>query len=94
MIVTSYYPWNTRALSDWIKSQLSTGKTLVELSNSLQIPQYILREWRVLPSVNITLGQVQTIARYRNWSFDRTVEWLGIRPAHLEELIQNSESGI
>lgn len=92
MIVTSYYPWNTQALSDWIRFELSTGKTPMQLANGLQIPQYVLREWRTLPAASITLEQIQLIACYRGWDFQRTIKWLGIRPAHLEELMKGSAS--
>ena len=87
----AHYPWNVQALADWLKAEISTGKSLQELANALCISQEILLKWLTLPAPLITLEQIQAIARYHSWDFDVTVKWLGIGLVHLEELREYSE---
>ena len=87
----AHYPWNVQVLADWLKAEISTGKSLLELANALRISQKILLKWLTLPAPLITLEQIQAIARYQNWDFDGTVQWLGIGLVHLEELREYSK---
>ena len=87
----AHYPWNVQLLADWLKAEISTGKSLLELANALRISQKILLKWLTLPAPLITLEQIQAIARYQNWDFDGTVQWLGIGLVHLEELREYSK---
>ena len=84
--MTNYYLWNVEALSDWIKFEISIGKEPSQLANDLDVSRHILREWQIRQSMNITLEQIEAIARCRGWGFDRTIDWLEICPEHLEEL--------
>ena len=88
--MVDYYPWKILTLMNWLKSQASTERELQELANELEIPRYVLNDWlRVsapLAWSTITPEQIQLIARYRGWSFDKTRDWLGISSEHLAEL--------
>ena len=93
----NYYPWNTKALSDWLKSEISLGKDISYLSQTLSIPERTLKEWLASSSSCswsiITLEQIQLIAFYRDWSLDRVLRWLDICSAHLKELEEPLKDG-
>ena len=82
----NYYLWNAQLLADWLTVEISAGKSLRELADNLEISQDSLIQWltRTVPAIRIE--HIQSIAHYRNWSFERTVQWLGICSAHLAEL--------
>jgi hypothetical protein len=89
MGIKNYYPWNVQALVDWIKGEvapLSCSGAAASPGSSLGISNDTLLDWQVNPAPQITLGHIVELARYRRWSFDQTVQWLGITLAHLEEL--------
>ncbi|MEL6381433.1 MAG: hypothetical protein AAFQ89_02965 [Cyanobacteria bacterium J06626_18] len=95
MPMFNYYPWNTRALADWLELEMTTGRSLDELAEDLRVPRKLLREWlrTASPSIwsTITLDQVQSIAHYRDWSLDEVAAWLDIGTAHLIELKEMAE---
>ncbi|HEY9880919.1 MAG TPA: hypothetical protein V6D29_20845 [Leptolyngbyaceae cyanobacterium] len=80
----NYYPWNVRVLVDWLKAHKDAAPT----SSSLPVPLDMLDDWLINPSPDITLQQLQAIARYQSQSLEQTAQWLDIKPAHLEELKQ------
>lgn len=82
----TYYPWNVQELVDWLKFEISMGKTLQELAGILHISLSILLAWIKSPLPLIKLEHILSIARYHGWKFDEAVQWLGIKAEHLEEL--------
>lgn len=89
MSIKNYYPWNVQALVDWVKGEvapLSRSRAASSPGSSLGISSDTLLDWQVNPAPEITLEHIVELARYRRWSFDQTVQWLGINLAHLEEL--------
>lgn len=92
MGVVNYYPWRIHVLADWIDLELSRWRTIDELAKNLRVPRYVLQNWQKFLSPCITLEQIQAIANYRVWSFERTVRWLDICSAHLEDLQAFSEA--
>lgn len=86
----NYYPWKAYLLQSWLKSELADGKSLDDLLQALDMPYHLVLSWLRTPPLAITLPQLQAISRYRGQAFETTVEWLGICPAHLNELIQVS----
>ncbi|MGF1524039.1 MAG: hypothetical protein ACFBSF_17110 [Leptolyngbyaceae cyanobacterium] len=88
--MVDYYPWKILTLVTWLKSHAPTQRELQKLAKDLEIPEHILNDWLRVSSPlawsTITRRQIQLIARYRGWSFDKTQEWLGISSEHLAEL--------
>ena len=84
---TDYYPWNVQVLIAWLKLELTCRDSLRDLAAALKVPHQVLNSWfkDVMPA--ISLQHIRNIAEYRNWSMQRTLDWLDIKPAHLEELI-------
>lgn len=89
-MMVNYYPWKVQDLGNWLRLEIATGKSLQDLAEGLQIPRHILNEWLSVSSPftwsTITQDQIEGIAYYRGWSFRKTLEWLGVGSAHLEEL--------
>lgn len=91
MSVKNYYPWNLQALADWIQQEIENGISRQHLESKLEISSEVMRQWLTTPASEsltaiITLAQLQSIARYRQWTVDKTAQWLDIRSAHLEEM--------
>lgn len=85
----NYYPWNTQALSDWIKTEQAVHDgSLDAFANALGISSRIVQGWREYQLVDITLAHLKAITQYRNWSFKQTIEWLDLKAVHLETLLQ------
>lgn len=83
---TNYYPWKMKVLAEWLMLEMSTGKSPQDLAETLHSSQHLIHQWLMLPAAPIGLEHIRAIAHYRGWSFDKTVRWLGIGLAHLEEL--------
>lgn len=90
----NYYPWKVQVLIDWLKLELATSKNVTSPTDGLPVPLDMLDDWMVNPSPDITLQQIQAIARYQGQSLEQTTQWLGIKPAHLEALTQQALSQI
>jgi len=86
--MVNYSPWHIQKLVDWLRLELSVGKSSQELAENLCVSQDLLDDWLTLPLPNITLDNIRSIAHYRGWSVDRTAQWLGISSNHLAELKQ------
>lgn len=84
--MASYYGWNTQALVDWIRAEVSKSGSFQAFSKRLSIPQSTLRKWLVVPFPDVTLEQLRLIAHYRGCTVEDVVHWLGIQPAHLLEM--------
>lgn len=81
----SYYPWNAEVLVRWLKEELHHhGKQ--HLEDALKIQKQVLRSWLTAPLPAITLAQIHAIADYRGWSVNQVIEWLELRPGHVQEL--------
>lgn len=92
-MIQNHYPWNTQALVDWLRDEFnSCAKQDVE--SKLQIPRQVLRSWLTEPSPPITLAQIRLIAQYRGWNLDQIIAWLGLQPAHVQELIDQDTSSV
>lgn len=83
---TNYYPWKMKVLAEWLMLEMSTGKSPQDLAETLHSSPHLIHQWLMLPAAPIGFEHIQAIAHYRGWSFDKTVRWLGIGLAHLEEL--------
>ena len=83
---TQSHPWKVQALVDWLKAEGSQGKDHTALASDLNISQDLLDDWLMTPLPALTLENIHSIARYRGWTLDSTVQWLGICSAHLAEL--------
>lgn len=85
----SYYPWNLQELVVWLKEEQSRCQGFQALASTLGIPQQTLLAWLRGTNTDITLEQLCAIARYRGWSTQVTVQWLEIKPAHWQTLLEN-----
>ena len=81
------YPWNIQALVNWLKREFGDGSKRT-LETHLKVPGYVIQSWFTSPMPLITLSHIRLIAQYRGWSLKETLDWLEIRPAHLQELIE------
>jgi hypothetical protein len=89
----NYYPWNTQALVDWLNQELRY-RTRPDLEAVLKVERHVIKSWLTESSPAITLTHLRAIAEYRGWTLDQTVSWLGLQPAHVQELINQDISGI
>lgn len=85
---TNYYPWNVQSLVNWLNEECSKYESLEAFSQVIGIAVFSLTEWKMYQSLNITLEQINALARYRNCDLMQTVQWLGIKEFHLQELIK------
>lgn len=91
--MNSYYPWKTWKLRAWLDSEIKKNSgTCLVLSEKLKVSPNQIWQWLAMTSETITLNQLQAISAYRGTSLEAVVEWLGIRPAHLAELIGQAET--
>jgi hypothetical protein len=90
---TSYYPWNVQALVSWLKLELSYHDNMQSLAVALQLPISVINAWFRGELPTITLQQVRHIAQYRRWSVGQTLQWLELKPAHVDELIAQDATG-
>lgn len=88
--MVNFYTWNTQALVNWLRQELSTGIKPDDLCEELCASRSVFQEWMVLPFPEITAEQICAIAHYRHQDCDTVIEWLGIKPAHMEELLERS----
>lgn len=84
----NYYPWNFSALINWLQSELSNHRYLPELAKNLKIQPHTLNRWLRELEPAITLDHIYSIAQYKGWSIERTTEWLEIKPAHWQSLVE------
>ncbi|MBD2113449.1 hypothetical protein H6F59_16615 [Nodosilinea sp. FACHB-141] len=89
----NYYPWNTQALVDWLNQELRY-RTRPDLEAALKVERHVIKSWLTKSSPAITLTHLRAIAEYRGWTLDQTVSWLGLQPAHVQELINQDSSGV
>ena len=87
----NYYPWKVTTLVDWLKDEVSIYGSMQALSKRLAIPPQILNQWLRGLNSHITFSQIQAIAKYRGWSLQATSDWLEIRPAHWQEILNQQE---
>lgn len=85
MSIKNHYPWNVQALIDWIKGEVAP-RNRSGAASSLGISNDTILDWQLNPTPQITLEHIVELARYRRWSFEQTVQWLGINLSHLEDL--------
>lgn len=85
MSIKNHYPWNVQALIDWIKGEVAP-RNCSGAASSLGISNDTILDWQLNPTPQITLEHIVELARYRRWSFEQTVQWLGINLSHLEDL--------
>lgn len=95
-----YYPWKVWILRDWLNTEVRRKRAesnsakqsgISALAKDLQISDQVIWKWLINSSEFISLGELQAIARYRGTSVNDTVQWLGIRPAHFNEMVEASE---
>lgn len=86
----NYYPWNIQALSEWLQSESKQYANNRELANALGVSVDVLNLWLLNSVADINFSQLQSIARYRQWTIAQTAEWLRILPAHFEEMVSGS----
>lgn len=82
----NHYPWNTKALIDWLRQELD-HRDKQTLASKLKVPRYVLQAWLYDPAPTITLAYIRAIAQYRGWNLNQIIDWLKIQPAHVQELI-------
>ncbi|MDB9527948.1 hypothetical protein PN498_18285 [Oscillatoria sp. CS-180] len=87
----NYYPWNIEALLAWLDLEQSSFKSLQAFAQGLGIPYYTIKEWRTNAMPDITLSQIQQIARFRRWSLSQTFEWLELKQSHIDYLMQSCD---
>lgn len=92
-MVKNYYPWNVQALAAWLKQELAFFQDSRALAARLKVTPFILQNWLISPIPDITLDQIHSIAEYRNWNIQQTIQWLGLQPAHMATLIAQSPPG-
>jgi hypothetical protein len=85
----SYYPWNTNALVKWLKQELDHHEKQ-HLESALQIQRHVIRAWLSEPMPAITLDHIRSIAQYRGWQVNQVIDWLGLQPSHVQELMQQN----
>jgi hypothetical protein len=90
---TTYYPWNVQTLVSWLKLELSYHSDMRSLAAALQLPVPVIRDWFRGGVPTITLQQVRHIAHYRRWSVCQTLQWLELKPAHIDELVAQDSAG-
>ncbi len=90
---TTYYPWNVQVLTDWLKLEITYQGNLKDLAAALKVPPHVLNNWLKDQMPTISLPQVRNIAQYRSWSVRQTLDWLELKPAHVEELIAQDPIG-
>ncbi|HEY9735302.1 MAG TPA: hypothetical protein V6D06_03435 [Trichocoleus sp.] len=86
-MIVNHYPWKSQNLITWINQELTHSKTPEVLASDLKIPAHTLQEWAISPAPTISLEDVRAIAQYRGWGVDQTLDWLGITPAHWDEML-------
>lgn len=89
----NYYPWNTQALVDWLNQELRY-RTKQDLEAVLGVERHVIKSWLTKPSPAITLTHLRAIAEYKGSSVDQTISWLGLQPAHVQELVDQDVSGV
>lgn len=89
----NYYSWNTQVLVDWLNQELRYH-TRQDLEAILGVERYVLKSWFAKPSPAITLTHLRAIAEYKGWDLDQTISWLGLRPAHIQELVNQDAAGV
>ncbi|TVQ08189.1 MAG: hypothetical protein EA368_12310 [Leptolyngbya sp. DLM2.Bin27] len=89
---TAYYPWNVENLAGWLKLELTYHGSMQALAAALQLPTHVVRAWFQSALPTITLHQVRHIAQYRRWSVQQTLQWLELKPAHVDELMAQAAS--
>ncbi|MFQ4138674.1 hypothetical protein PGN35_020405 [Nodosilinea sp. PGN35] len=82
----NYYPWNTQALVEWLNQELRHHEKQ-DLEAKLNIPRPTIKAWLTGAAPTITLADIRAIAQYRGWNLDQIISWLGLQPAHVQELI-------
>lgn len=82
----NYYPWNIQALSTWIDTEQAKFSNFDTFAQATGLRASTLWEWRWLQKFDITLEQINALAKYRNWSSAQVIQWLGISKMHLEDL--------
>lgn len=82
----NYYPWDIQALVAWLETEKSKFNNFETFARTLGISSSVLWEWKGLCKLDISLEQINTIAKYRNWSVSKTAQWLSISKLHLESL--------
>lgn len=87
----NYYPWNTQVLVDWLNQEFKQNNSS-DLEAALNVPVSTIKSWLTESSPRITLADIRAIAQYRGWNLEQSVSWLGLRPAHVQELIQQDIS--
>lgn len=85
-----YYPWKIRILRKWLDQEKAKYPETRSFSNALGIQSHTIRDWSVQPLPTITLDQLQRIAKYRKWSLQQTFEWLELKQAHIEFILQTA----
>ncbi len=90
---TSYYPWKTQVLVDWLRQELNYYDGIQALAASLKLPAYVVRNWLTSPMPDITMPQIMAIANRKRWSVQQTIQWLGLQPAHIETLMTEDLTG-
>lgn len=88
VMTINHYPWNVQALTTWINQEVARGRTPESLAAALNVSPDVIQGWLFSPAPLISLEEVRAIAQYRGWGIDRTLEWLGITPAHWEEMLR------
>ncbi|MBE9138439.1 hypothetical protein IQ254_14785 [Nodosilinea sp. LEGE 07088] len=85
----SYYPWNTEAFVSWLRQEL-THHDKQSLAAILRVPRHVLRAWLTEPIPSLTLAHLRAIASYKAWNLNQVTEWLGLQPAHVQELMDQA----
>ncbi|NJL47112.1 MAG: hypothetical protein HC929_05875 [Leptolyngbyaceae cyanobacterium SM2_5_2] len=89
---TSHYPWNTKVLIDWLRQELTYYDDMRALAVSLNLRPHVVRSWLTSPMPTITMSQVMAIANRRRWSVQQTIQWLGLQPAHVEDIMAEDKT--
>lgn len=87
-----HYPWHFHKLGSWISLRLYLGESAENIADELRISPRVLQEWTVLPFPNLKLEHIHSIAHARGWSIDKTVQWLDVKPEHLEVLTEQAQN--
>ncbi|MBE9141042.1 hypothetical protein IQ254_28235 [Nodosilinea sp. LEGE 07088] len=92
-MTTNHYPWNVNVLATWLQLELRSHESPQALAIAMQVPFPSLRDWLSSPASSITLAEIHSIAQYQSWNLQQTINWLGLKPAHVESLIAQDSRG-
>lgn len=82
-----FYPWNVRALVEWLQLEMSYHPNRQDLAEKLDLPYSVLRHWLTSANPTLELNHLHAISHYRRQSLTSTIAWLELKPAHVEALL-------